>query len=765
MIESLTLINWRSHASTRLDFRAGTNLIIGIMGSGKSSVLDGISFGLFGTFPSLERRKLKLDDLIRLNETTAKITLQLTYNKNTYRLERSIERNKRGTSTSAELFKNGSLLEHGSSAVTTYIQGLLSIDYDLFTRAIYCEQNNMDHFLELDPRKRKAELDSLLGLDKFEIARSNLVTLISRNKNRREDLSFRFDQKQKDSILLSIKEKTASTSALKEQILKLNLAFSELKSNHQLISDTYSKLRDRKAQFESLSKDMSQLSGRILALESESLDFDPQKVLDLKEDLSNIEKSQTEQSSMLKNSSDDIFSKTKELAALEAIEKSRLQLVSKINDLKNELALLLGGSSAQEFLVRAESLQKDVLENSTLINSLEREISEIKEILPKMKDGAVECPICSNQLSQGVMVHLKDEKENLISKKQEQILSLKQKLSLQKTELDKVRQVHNRVVLILDVISNYEKQVSSSSDETAKIHSLKSDIIVLQTKKDDLTKSTSLLLSRFNLVSLELSKLLLLEKKSKDLVHFKAQMIKLQEQLQVIDFDPNVFESTRSEIEKISLSIERLSSQIRAADADIKRNQEILLLLENDLNKMLLLETEIKEAAALEEELLLFRNALLSTQVSLRNDLVGAINLAMNEIWSIFYPYRNYSSIRVVATEKDYLFELESFGSWKNLESLASGGERASFALVFRVALSIVLSPKISLILLDEPTHNLDRSAVELLSNTLQFKVPEVIEQAFVITHEEGLMGSEFGSSYRFIRDKSIEGETKVERI
>jgi exonuclease SbcC len=152
MIESLTLINWRSHASTRLDFRAGTNLIIGIMGSGKSSVLDGISFGLFGTFPSLERRKLKLDDLIRLNETTAKITLQLTYNKNTYRLERSIERNKRGTSTSAELFKNGSLLEHGSSAVTTYIQGLLSIDYDLFTRAIYCEQNNMDHFLELDPR-------------------------------------------------------------------------------------------------------------------------------------------------------------------------------------------------------------------------------------------------------------------------------------------------------------------------------------------------------------------------------------------------------------------------------------------------------------------------------------------------------------------------------------------------------------------------------------------------------------------------------------
>ena len=38
MIRSVELSDWRSHEKTRLEFSRGTNLLIGIMGSGKSSV-------------------------------------------------------------------------------------------------------------------------------------------------------------------------------------------------------------------------------------------------------------------------------------------------------------------------------------------------------------------------------------------------------------------------------------------------------------------------------------------------------------------------------------------------------------------------------------------------------------------------------------------------------------------------------------------------------------------------------------------------------
>jgi DNA repair exonuclease SbcCD ATPase subunit len=77
----------------------------------------------------------------------------------------------------------------------------------------------------------------------------------------------------------------------------------------------------------------------------------------------------------------------------------------------------------------------------------------------------------------------------------------------------------------------------------------------------------------------------------------------------------------------------------------------------------------------------------------------------------------------------------------------------------------MVLTPNLSWLILDEPTHNLDSEAINLLSLTLQTRVPEVVKQTFVITHEDGLMGADFASSYRLVRDKGALGATKTERI
>ena len=99
MIKSIRLINWRSHADSRLEFRQGTNLLVGIMGAGKSSILEGISFALFGTFPALERRKLRLDNIVRLNETAARVVLEFDWEGTAYRIERVIERSKKSVST------------------------------------------------------------------------------------------------------------------------------------------------------------------------------------------------------------------------------------------------------------------------------------------------------------------------------------------------------------------------------------------------------------------------------------------------------------------------------------------------------------------------------------------------------------------------------------------------------------------------------------------------------------------------------------------
>ena len=65
MITRLKLSNWRSHHESEFKFAKGVNVLIGIMGSGKSSVMDALCYALFGTFPTLQQRKLKLDDILR----------------------------------------------------------------------------------------------------------------------------------------------------------------------------------------------------------------------------------------------------------------------------------------------------------------------------------------------------------------------------------------------------------------------------------------------------------------------------------------------------------------------------------------------------------------------------------------------------------------------------------------------------------------------------------------------------------------------------
>ena len=253
-------------------------------------------------------------------------------------------------------------------------------------------------------------------------------------------------------------------------------------------------------------------------------------------------------------------------------------------------------------------------------------------------------------------------------------------------------------------------------------------------------------------------------KKQKELDEIKKRISSVAGQLQSIRFDQDAFESLREKTESIRIEAERLTSSRQSLEMQLKMSKDLLKIVREELSSLRELQTEIKKLYSLEEELLIYKNALLETQTSLRSTLTDAINSAMNELWPIFYPYHNYRALRLSVSEKDYVFEVND-GEWKSLDTIASGGERASAALTLRVALAMVLTPKLSWLVLDEPTHNLDSQAVEMLSSALQFKVPEVVKQTFVITHDEAFMGSDFASSYKLTRDKEHNGETKVEVI
>ena len=99
MISLVELENWKSHKHSVLEFGKGTNVIIGRMGSGKTSVMDAISYALFGTFPALLARRLSQDEVIMSKPTSAdfaKVAIEFDYRNENYRIERILQKSPPG---------------------------------------------------------------------------------------------------------------------------------------------------------------------------------------------------------------------------------------------------------------------------------------------------------------------------------------------------------------------------------------------------------------------------------------------------------------------------------------------------------------------------------------------------------------------------------------------------------------------------------------------------------------------------------------------
>jgi DNA repair exonuclease SbcCD ATPase subunit len=114
--------------------------------------------------------------------------------------------------------------------------------------------------------------------------------------------------------------------------------------------------------------------------------------------------------------------------------------------------------------------------------------------------------------------------------------------------------------------------------------------------------------------------------------------------------------------------------------------------------------------------------------------------------------------------EKDYVLQLKGTKGWVHVD-IVSGGERSLACLALRIAFSLAFTPNLRWLILDEPTHNLDAKAIDHFGLVLRDKMENIIEQVFLITHEERLSDYITGSVYRMERDKETDSVTKVKEI
>jgi exonuclease SbcC len=143
--------------------------IAGPTGSGKSSILDAITYALYGY---VDRVGKQVAQLVSQGQPRMAVMLQFGVGKDRYRVARSTPA--RGASKILlERWEDGEWRQAGEGAdrvreADAMIRQAIGLDYEAFTRSVLLPQGKFAEFLVGDARDRRNILTELLGLELFE---------------------------------------------------------------------------------------------------------------------------------------------------------------------------------------------------------------------------------------------------------------------------------------------------------------------------------------------------------------------------------------------------------------------------------------------------------------------------------------------------------------------------------------------------------------------------------------------------------------------
>lgn len=141
--------------------------LIGSNGAGKSSLLDAITWALWG-----EARAKRDDDLVHLGQSDMHVQLDFEQEGTHYRVIRRRSRKQRGVGT-LDLFalldgQPNTLSEPSIRETQNKINRLLKLDYETFVHSAFLQQGKADAFTTKAPGQRKQILSDILGLAQWE---------------------------------------------------------------------------------------------------------------------------------------------------------------------------------------------------------------------------------------------------------------------------------------------------------------------------------------------------------------------------------------------------------------------------------------------------------------------------------------------------------------------------------------------------------------------------------------------------------------------
>ena len=221
IIKEIELKNIRSFEEVKIQFNKGSTLLAGDIGSGKTSILMAIEFGLFGLQPGQRGSAL-----LRNGENEAKVKLHLDISGKDVIIERSLKKNKSVTQNYAAITIDGQREELSIMEIKQKVLNLLNYPAEfskkqniLYKFTIYTPQEEMKEIITQDTQTRLNTLRHIFGIDKYKTVTENLSIL--KLKLREDKRAYELITKNLDEEKEQIKKQEEELNEKKQKIILL----------------------------------------------------------------------------------------------------------------------------------------------------------------------------------------------------------------------------------------------------------------------------------------------------------------------------------------------------------------------------------------------------------------------------------------------------------------------------------------------------------------------------------------------------------------
>lgn len=280
ILERIEFKNFKRYSDETINFSDGITGIIGNNGSGKSTIVQGILFALYGVRAGIE------GDFINSSGSESKekcsVTLEFLKDGNKYNITRWYRRTPSTVHHEAQLRLNDTLLADSVSQVEKEVARIIGMQASDFRNTIYAGQKDLSSLLDESPAERQKWFMKMLGIDFLKKeADAGLKTQIDDCRAEISGLESYLGEKEKENLSekINLADSDMRTAEKSLEIIRSETAAlveeeERLKKTADDLSGRWKKYQELERDIEYLKETNSQKAGYISKLNEKVRKFE-----------------------------------------------------------------------------------------------------------------------------------------------------------------------------------------------------------------------------------------------------------------------------------------------------------------------------------------------------------------------------------------------------------------------------------------------------------------------------------------------------------